>query len=379
MFGIAALAAEGEAVLREGRPPRPVARIEDIPSLRLSDRLGKVSAWSLATLAALAAVCALYLARELMLPIVAAFVVGVMLSPLARRLEALRVPRAIVALLIVLGVALLIALVIALIVPRVSELTTGLPALVASLKEKLQVFDGLIRFWHRLSSTVETAGIAPTSDAVSLPMPGLDWVPTTLGVLLPPITGFLFFLVVLLLFIAKWPDLRRGLVMTFASRDSRLTVLKILNEIESGLARYLLTVTVINLFVGAITGVICSLTRTPNAIGFGALAATLNFIPVVGPMATFVVLVLVGVVTAPTLAQGLLPAAGFAMLIVVEGQFVTPTIIGRQLELNALAVLLSLAFWTWLWGPIGAVLSSPILMVALILKQRVHVEVEEEH
>ena len=165
--------------------------------------------------------------------------------------------------------------------------------------------------------------------------------------------------------------------MTFASRNSRLTVLKILNEIEAGLARYLLTVTLINLSVGAITGVICSLTRTPNAIGFGALAATLNFIPVVGPMATFVVLVLVGVVTAPTLAQGLLPAAGFTLLIVVEGQFVTPTIIGRQLELNALAVLLSLAFWTWLWGPIGAVLSSPILMVALILKQRLYVE--EEH
>jgi predicted PurR-regulated permease PerM len=56
---------------------------------------------------------------------------------------------------------------------------------------------------------------------------------------------------------------------------------------------------------------------------------------------------------------------------------VTPTIIGRQLELNALAVLLSLAFWTWLWGPIGAVLSSPILMVVLILKQRLYVD--EEH
>ena len=367
-------------MLREGRPPRPVARIEDIPSLRPTDRLRNVSAWSLATLAVLATVCALYLARELMLPIVAAFVVGVMLSPLARRLEALRVPMAIAALLIVFGVAFLIALVIALIVPRVSELTTGLPALAASLKEKLHVFDGVIGFWHRLTSTVGAAAAsAPTSDSVALPMPGLDWVPTTLGVLLPPITGFLFFLVVLLLFIAKWPDLRRGLVMTFARRNSRLTVLKILNEIESGLARYLLTVTVINVSVGAITGVICWLTKTPNPIGFGALAATLNFIPVVGPAATFVVLLLVGIVTAPTLAQGLLPAAGFTMLIVVEGQFVTPTIIGRQLELNALAVLLSLAFWTWLCGPIGAVLSSPILMVALILKQRVHVEVEEEH
>ena len=307
-----------------------------------------------------------------MLPIVAAFVVGVMLSPLAQRLEALRVPRSLAALLIVCGVALLFALVIALIIPRVSELTTGLPALAASLKEKLHAFDGLVSFWRRLTST---GGGGPTGD-IALPLPGLEWVPSTIGVLLPPITGFLFFLVVLLLFIAKWPDLRRGLVMTFASRDSRLTVLKILNDIEAGLASYLLTVTLINVAVGAIAGVICALTGMPHAIGFGALAATLNFIPVVGPIATFVVLVLVGVVTAPTFAQGLLPAAGFALLIVVEGQFVTSTIIGRQLELNALAVLLSLAFWTWLWGPMGAFLSSPILIVALILKERLYVDEE---
>ena len=360
-------------MLREGRRPRPVAQVEDVEGLHPIDRLRRISAWSLGTLAALAAVCALYLARDLMLPIVAAFVVGVMLSPLAQRLEALRVPRSVAALLIVCSVALLFALVIALIIPRVSELTTGLPALAASLKEKLHAFDGLVSFWRRLTST---GGGGPTGDAIALPLPSLEWVPSTIGILLPPITGFLFFLVVLLLFIAKWPDLRRGLVMTFASRDSRLTVLKILNDIEAGLASYLLTVTLINVTVGAITGVICALTGMPHAIGFGALAATLNFIPVVGPIATFVVLVLVGVVTAPTLAQGLLPAAGFALLIVVEGQFVTPTIIGRQLELNALAVLLSLAFWTWLWGPLGAFLSSPILIVALILKERLYPEEE---
>ena len=111
--GIAAVAAKGEAVLREGRRPRPVAQI-DIGSLQPIDPIRRVSAWSLAALAALAIVCALYLARELMLPIVAAFVVGVMLSPLARRLEALRVPRSVAALLIVSSVALLIALVITL-------------------------------------------------------------------------------------------------------------------------------------------------------------------------------------------------------------------------------------------------------------------------
>ncbi len=93
--------------------------------------------------------------------------------------------------------------------------------------------------------------------------------------------------------------------------------------------------------------------RNAQRDGFGALAAALNFVPIIGPIVSFVVLLLVGIVTAPTFALGLLPAAGFALLIIAEGQFVTPTIIGRHLELNALAVLLSLAFWTWLWGADG--------------------------
>jgi predicted PurR-regulated permease PerM len=209
---------------------------------------------------------------------------------------------------------------------------------------------------------------------VAIPLPTISWVPPTLSIVLPTITEFLFFLVVLLLFISEWPDLRRGIVMTFASRDSRLTVLKILNEIESGLANYLLIVALINLSVGALAGLICALTRMPNAVGFGALAATLNFIPIVGPTAMFAVLLIVGLVAEPTFLWGLVPAAGFLMVITVEGQFLTPMIIGRHLELNALAVLLSLAFWTWLWGPMGAFLSSPILMVALILKQRLYVD-----
>jgi predicted PurR-regulated permease PerM len=269
------------------------------------------------------------------------------------------------------GVTLIFAFVILLIFPRVSELASGLPGIVTSLKEKLHVFDGLVAAWGRLTTMI---GDAPSAGGVALPLPGISWVPSTISILLPPITGFLFFLVVLLLVISEWPDLRRALVMTFASRDSRLTVLKILNEIESGLASYLLIVSLINVGVGALAGIICWLTGMPNAIGFGALAATLNFIPIIGPMLMFVILLVVGVVAEPTFLLGLLPAAGFLMVITVEGQFVTPMIIGRHLELNALAVLLSLAFWTWLWGPMGAFLSSPILMVALILKQRLYVD-----
>ncbi len=71
----------------------------------------------------------------------------------------------------------------------------------------------------------------------------------------------------------------------------------------------------------------------------------------------------------PTIGAGLIAPLAFVGIAFLEGHFVTPTIIGRRLELNALAVFMALAFWTWLWGPMGGFLSSPLLIVALILKE----------
>ena len=107
----------------------------------------------------------------------------------------------------------------------------------------------------------------------------------------------------------------------------------------------------------------------PNPAGLGALAATLNFFPIIGPVAMFVILTVVGVIVSSTLGAGLIAALAFVGVTFLEGHFVTPTIIGRRLALNALAVFIALAFWTWLWGPMGGFLSSPLLIVALILKE----------
>jgi predicted PurR-regulated permease PerM len=171
------------------------------------------------------------------------------------------------------------------------------------------------------------------------------------------------------LFITSWKDLRRSLVMTFADREWRLRILRILNAIEVSLGDYLLTVTMINFGVGIATGIICAVTGMPNPAGLGALAATLNFFPIIGPVAMFVILLAVGIISFSTLGAGLIAPLAFVGLTFLEGHFITPTIIGRRLELNALAVFIALAFWTWLWGPMGGFLSSPLLIVALILKE----------
>jgi predicted PurR-regulated permease PerM len=340
--------------------PLPDSRVELPPVIRRTEFV----AFALAGLLLIAVVTVLYVGRAFFLPVVMAFVVGTMLSPAAGFLERYKVPRAVGAVLIVVAGTAVVAFVVALIASPVMEWSTRLPELGAQLKDKLHVFDRPLSLWR------ETQAMLGGSEGLpSFQMPKMEWVQPTLEFLSPTFTEFLLFFVTLILFIASWRDLRRAIIMNFGDRDARLRTLRILNEIEEHLGNYLLTVTLINVGVGVATGLICALTRMPNPAGLGALAATLNFIPIIGPVAMFAVLVVVGLVAFPTISGGLMAALAFGGLTFLEGHFITPTIIGRRLALNALAVLLALAFWTWMWGPMGAFLSSPLLIVALILKE----------
>ena len=340
--------------------PLPDSKTELPPVIRRTEFV----ALALAGLFVIASIAVLYIAKGFFLPVVMAFVTGTMLSPAATFLERRRVPRALGAVLIVMAVTAVVAFIFALIASPIMAWSTRLPELGAQLKDKLHVLDRPLALWQELQTMVGGSEGLP-----SFQMPKFEWVQPTLEFLSPTFTEFLLFFATLILFIASWRDLRKALIMTFGDREARLRTLRILNEIEVHLGNYLLTVTVINIGVGVGTGIVCALTGMPNPAGLGALAATLNFIPIIGPIAMFVVLVVVGLIAFPTIGGGLMAALAFGGLTFLEGHFITPTIIGRRLALNALAVFLALAFWTWLWGPMGAFLSSPLLIVGLILKE----------
>jgi predicted PurR-regulated permease PerM len=339
--------------------PLPDSKSELPPVIRRAE----VVAFALVALLVICVVAVLYAAKAFFLPVVTAFVVGTMLSPAAGFLERHRIPRAVSAVLIVTAVGAGAAFIVGLISSPLMQWSTRLPELGSLLKDKLHVFDRPLALWQELQSMLGG------SDAAPIQMPKFDWVQPTVEFLSPTFTEFLLFFATLVLFIASWRDLRRALILTFADHAARLRTLRILNEIEGHLGGYLLTVTMINLGVGTATGVICAVTGMPNPAGLGALAATLNFFPIIGPVAMFVILTVVGVIAFSTLGAGLIAPLAFVGVTFLEGHFVTPTIIGRRLELNALAVFIALAFWTWLWGPMGGFLSSPLLIVALILKE----------
>jgi predicted PurR-regulated permease PerM len=340
--------------------PAPVNNIELPPVIRRAD----VVAFALVSLLVICVVAVLYAAKAFFLPVAMAFIVGTMLSPAASFLERYHIPRALGAVLIVTAVGAGVAFMVGLIASPVMEWSSKLPELGAQLREKLHVFDRPLALWQELQSM-----LGGSDTLATFQIPKFEWVQPTLEFLSPTFAEFLLFVATLILFIASWKDLRRALVMNFGDRPARLRTLRILNEIEEHLGGYLLTVTMINVGVGVATGIVCAVTGMPNPAALGALAAILNFIPIIGPVAMFVVLVVVGLVAFPSISAGLLAPLLFAVMTFLEGHFLTPTIVGRRLELNALAVFIALAFWTWLWGPMGAFLASPILIVALILKE----------
>jgi predicted PurR-regulated permease PerM len=174
------------------------------------------------------------------------------------------------------------------------------------------------------------------------------------------------FFVTLVFFLPSQIDFRRYFASFFTSREAKLRYIRIANDIEYNLASYLAVVTVINFALGVVVALGAWLYGFPSPLILGILAMVLNYIPYIGPACMALILLAVGLITFPSLGARLLPSAAFVALTTIEGHIITPAVLGHRLTLNPFAVLLALAFWTWLWGPMGAFLAVPLTIVALV-------------
>jgi predicted PurR-regulated permease PerM len=188
---------------------------------------------------------------------------------------------------------------------------------------------------------------------------------------------FIFFGTLFFMLLGR-SQLRRVLVAFFDERDARLRTLKIMNDIEHNLTGYLSVVTLINLAIGICGGVAAWVAGLPDPVAWGVLAFILNFIPYIGALIMEAAMFMVGLVTFPTLTHALVAPLLFLALATLEGHFITPSIMGHRLTLNPLTVFLSLVFWTWLWGPVGAFLAVPLLIVALVVIEHLFPEDEPD-
>lgn len=348
----------------------------------------------------LALLAAMYVAAEVILPIVLAFVLKLLLQPAMRVFERMRVPRALAALLVlfvffcgILGVGT------ALSSPGTAWLE-HLPQAVTKLEERLSYLRqpiGAIRNFLRRAEELTQVGPADPSPVVSPSVAGSSAniavataaapsaappataAPSESGALLHQIfmgtwsfaAGFATTILMLFFLLVSGDTFLRRLVEVLPSFSNKRQVVDISQQIERDISIYLVTITIMNGMVGIATGLTMWVFGAGDPILWGVVAFLLNYIPVIGPLIGVGLFLLVGMLGISNIWQAVLPAACYLMIHMIEGQIVTPLILARRFTLNPVLVIITLVFWFWMWGVVGAVLSIPMLAIAKIICDRI--------
>jgi len=292
-------------------------------------------------------------------------VVGTTLAPLVKVATRYRispwVTAAVLGLVIVAGLATAVTF----LAKPVAEWVARAPEIATTVRQKLYVLDRPLSALRELREGLPLLG-GGSGSTVAVEQSGLGIVTPVLAFLTPAVMELVLFFVTLIFFLGAQMDFRRYMVSFFTTREAKLRYIRIANDVEQNLASYLLVVTAINWSLGAVVALGAWLFGFPSPVLFGVLAAVLNYVPYVGAACTTIILLGVGLVTCPSVTYAFLPPAAFVALGTIEGQFITPTILGRQLTLSPLAVLLAIAFWSWMWGPMGTFLAVPLTIIGLV-------------
>lgn len=299
------------------------------------------------------------------LPLVTAILLTILLSPLADRLAQLGLPNVLAslgALTVFLGILLLA---LALILQPALDLFDEIPAIAATVGQRFA--DLREEFAWLAMANEEMAKLMGDSGTVEvvLATPSLleEIAYSTPSVVVEVLIMFLmaFFM------IEARVRMRRHLLFDRASFGSSVKAARAMREVQDKVAAYIITVGFINAGVGVVVALGAWALGVDAPIMWGGLAAILNFIPYVGPLAMTALLALFGLGTAETVWLGLIPSIAYIALHTVEANVITPSILGARFTMSPVMILIALSYFTWIWGVPGALLSVPILLTLTAL------------
>ncbi|MGP1394749.1 MAG: AI-2E family transporter [Inquilinaceae bacterium] len=319
----------------------------------------------------LAVFCVLYFARGLIMPIVLAILLSIVLRPLVRMLEKIRVPSHLGAAIVLIAlVAIVVAGAYRLSEPAYDWVQRG-PTVMRGLEDKLSgVRESLEEAQEVTQQLEDVAAVgADTDTTVVVAGPSLsrqifDQAQTAFG-------GIFLILVLLYFLLAQGSDWLRGMVDSIQDPRRRKETAEAMANVETEISAYLRTVAVINFCLGMVTAAAMFALGMPNPLLWGVMVATLNFIPYLGAIISLGIITLVSIMTFDTPLQILLPPLVFLGLTSLEGHFITPTVVGRRLTLSPILVFFTVLLWGWLWGIPGALLAVPILATFKVLADHV--------
>ncbi len=307
------------------------------------------------------------LAQNVLVPLVLGTLLSLLLSPLVTFLERFRVPR-------LLGSLLMVLLIVGGIAGAISSLAGPAQSWVATAPATLQSIEQRLR--HLREPINQAREATQKLEDMTQPSGAKVVVKEQSGMLADVLAGtphaLSMIAVVLLLvyfFLSSGNTFLRRLVEVSPQMSEKKVVVGIARGIQEEMSRYLLTVSMINLGVAVATALAMAVLGVPNALLWGTLAGLLNFAPYAGPTLTLVTLTLVGLATFPSLGHALAVPGTFFTIALVEGQLISPFVIGRRLAINPVIVFVWLLLWGALWGVIGVLLAGPLLACFRILCQ----------
>lgn len=295
-------------------------------------------------------------------PVSLAIVIGLMFGPVADRLESWGVPPALSAGIVVLLLLAVIAGFAVLFAVPLSEWVARAPVIWEKLQTQLAGLRGPLESIGDFQKQVAAALGAGEAMAVTVE----DGSAVTGVAMLAPaaLAQIAIFLASLYFFVATRDHIRMSVLSMCVTRRMRWRTAHVFRDVEFKVSRFLLTVTLINLCVGTAVTLAMWAIGMPSPLLWGAMAAVLNYVPYVGQAIMITVLLAVGLGTQTDLLAILLPVICYASINFLEGQLFTPHFIGRTLTLNPFIIFLSITFWIWAWGPVGALVAVPSLLIA---------------
>jgi predicted PurR-regulated permease PerM len=347
-------------------------------------------------LVAVVIVAALYLGREILMPVTLAILLAFVLAPLVSLLRRLPIGRtAPVLLAVVLAFAIALGL-SSLIGAQIADLSQQVPIYASTIEQKVQTLRGLTldraaELLRGIGQQVEqeVQGQKPTSprnppaeapkDQLPKPMPvevhtpaptPLELTESILSPLVGPLSTAALVVVVTVFALLQREDLRDRLIRLTGSRDLHRTTVA-MNDAANRLSRYFVTQFAINAGFGVIVGVGLFLIGIPSPVLWGVVGALMRFVPYIGSLLSAIVpLALAGAVD-PGWTKLVLTAALYFVVEPVIGQAVEPLVYGHSTGLSPFAVIVSAIFWAWLWGPVGLIISTPLTLVLVVLGRHV--------
>ena len=309
---------------------------------------------------------ALYFGKDFLLPVLLAFFIALTFRPPIRVLAKHGVPPWLAAVGFSAAVVLGILSAGYLLTGPVATIIGDAPSYAKTFSEKLRglrdSFDAFIAFTDKMQAAAEPAGAAPAQEVVVRQSALTSYLGDITGYSATVVANLVLTFVIAAFLMASGDLFYAKLVRVIPTLTNKKRALRIVYDVEHEVSAYLLIVAAINAGLGLAVAATFFALGMPVPYLWGLLAFALNFIPYVGSIVSMALSAFMAVVVFDSLAYAMLAPLSYAFWVGIESQFVTPLLLGRRLQLNSVAILLALAFWTWLWGIAGTVIAVPVLV-----------------